>query len=108
MSLTYTERYALVTSNPFQARVEIGIVKYAVYLKNSAATGPRGDWASLVLNSQSNRIDETEKMRWYVLENVCADVALTVNSSGVIDTAATDAAIQSQIETRINAAYATE
>lgn len=102
MALTNLERYSLAVAAPFLRRIEIACVRYAVYLRNSAAGGARGVWAGDIINDAAFRATNVAWLRWYIIENVAAGVALIENGS---DTAATDAEIQSQLETQINAVY---
>ena len=102
MALTYLERYGLAHATPFLRRVEIAAIKYAVYLINSGATGDRGTWARSLINGTTYRAQEVQWLRWYVVENVAAGLALVENAS---DSAATDAAIQGELEVKVNATY---
>lgn len=109
--LIYTDRYALVVAPQFLQRVEVALMKYAVYIRNGGINASQTinvpaakAWAQNMIFSPSDRAAAVTAYRWPVLENVCVPLDLT-GADDTLDSAATDAAIQAQVETQVNAAY---
>lgn len=102
MALTYVQRTQVANALLFQQRIEAAVIKYAVYLRNAATGGTRGQWAKDVLDDANYRASQVQYLKWYVLENVASALAVT-GSDATLDSTATDAAIQGQVETQVNA-----
>lgn len=104
MALTYVQQHDLINAAQFLGRIETAVVRYAVYLRNTSATGRKGDWARDTLENDAYRAATIASLKFYVVQNVAAGGALT-GSGATLDSDATDAAIQSEVEAQINARY---
>jgi len=94
----------LRTSTAFVGRVRMAVINYAVYLKNTGATGNRANWCGEILTQAAAIESWTSRMLPYALINVAQGSTVT-GSGDTLDVAADDSAIRGQVETQINALY---
>lgn len=94
----------LRTSPAFVGRVRMSVINYAVYLKNTGATGNRGNWAAEILSQGAAVESWTARMLPYALINV-AQGSTTTGVDDALDITAADGAIRGEVETQINALY---
>lgn len=101
MAVSDVNLNALRTSPAFVGRVRIAVINYAVYLRNSGATGARGNWAAEILSQPAAVENWTQRMLPFALINV-AQGSSTTGSGDTLDIAAADNAIRGEIENQIN------
>jgi hypothetical protein len=104
MAVSDTNLNTLRTSPAFVGRVRMAVINYAVYLKNSGATGNQGNWSAEMLTQPAAVEQWTARMLPYALINVAMG-STTTGDGETLDIVAADSAIRGEVETQISALF---